>query len=144
MTRFGQAVARLGVAAALAMASGLSVHAADTVRVAKSSDNAWAFIILDVGAREEIFAKYGVDLDISGLAGDAKVQQALAASSIDFGLGSGPSMAFVAKGSMLETDGHFDPAVVEVIKDSFVEMGFLDHKPPDDQLFTTQFIPVKP
>jgi ABC-type nitrate/sulfonate/bicarbonate transport system substrate-binding protein len=33
------------------------------------------------------------------LGGDAKVQQAFAAGSIDFGLGSGPGMAFTAKGS---------------------------------------------
>jgi ABC-type nitrate/sulfonate/bicarbonate transport system substrate-binding protein len=46
--------------------------------------------------------------------------------------------------SMFEDDGHFDPAAVEVIKDSFVGMGILDHKPPNDQLFTTQFVPVKP
>ena len=46
--------------------------------------------------------------------------------------------------SMFEDDGHFDPAAVEVIKDSFVGMGILDHKPPNDQLFTTKFVPVKP
>ena len=46
--------------------------------------------------------------------------------------------------SMFEDDGHFDPAAVEVIKDSFVDMGILDHKPPNDELFTTQFLPVRP
>src|ERR1700761_3171231 len=33
------------------------------------------------------------------MAGDAKLQQALASDSVDFGLGSGPSMAFAVKGS---------------------------------------------
>jgi NitT/TauT family transport system substrate-binding protein len=46
--------------------------------------------------------------------------------------------------SMFEDDGHFDPAAVEVIKDSFVGMGILDHKPPNEELFTTKFVPVKP
>jgi hypothetical protein len=46
--------------------------------------------------------------------------------------------------SMLETDGHFDPEAVAVLKDSFVGMGILTEKPADDQLFTTKFLPVKP
>ena len=41
----------------------------------------------------------GSTWNISALGGDAKVQQALTAKSVDFGLGSGPSMAFVAKGA---------------------------------------------
>ncbi len=54
---------------------------------------------MDVGIKEGIFAKYGIEASIIVLAGDAKVQQALAADSIDFGLGGGPGMAFAAKGS---------------------------------------------
>jgi ABC-type nitrate/sulfonate/bicarbonate transport system substrate-binding protein len=324
MRRFGKVVSRLGLAAALVAAYGLSnAQAADKVTAAKSADVAWTFVVLDIGQQQGIFAKYGIDVEITALAGDAKVQQALAAQSIDFGLGSGPSMAFVAKGapvyavaafaaeprnisvvvgpnspiktvadlkgkslsvttagsltdwlahrigvqegwgpdgvktvalgafaaslaalktgqvdgmmaaieagygleekgegkilvgmekyapkfithvvyarkdmiaakpdvisrflkgffatiafekankektteiamqvlhqskavmdrtydyeiSMFEDDGHFDPAAVEVIKDSFVGMGILDHKPPNDELFTTKFVPVKP
>ena len=324
MDRLGRWFSRgtLVAAAALALQAG-AARAADHVVVAKSADVAWTFVVLDVGKREGIFAKYGIDPEITALGGDAKVQQALAAKSIDFGLGSGPSMAFVAKGapvyavaafaaeprniavviganspiktvadlkgkklsvttagsltdwlahqlavqegwgqdgvttvalggfsaslaalrtgqidgimaaieagygleekgegkvlvgmekyapkfithvvyarkdliadkpdlvsrflkgffatiafekankaktteiamdvlhqskavmdrtydyeiSMFEDDGRFDPAAVEVIKDSFVGMGILDHKPPNDQLFTTQFVPVKP
>jgi hypothetical protein len=33
---------------------------------------------------------------------------------------------------------------MDVLKESFVEMGILDAKPRDDQLLTTQFVPVKP
>jgi NitT/TauT family transport system substrate-binding protein len=323
MTRFGTVVSRLVMAAALVTASGLSAQAADKVHAAKSADVAWTFVVLDIGVQQGIFAKYGIDVEISALGGDAKVQQALTAKSIEFGLGSGPSMAFVAKGapvfavaafaaeprniavvigpnsaikgvpdlkgktlavttagsltdwlahrlavqegwgtdgvktlalggftpalaalktnqidgimaaieagygleergegkvllgmekyapkfithvvyarkdliqdnpdvvnrflkgffatiafekankektteiamqvlhqskavmdrtydyeiSMFENDGHFDPAAVDVIKESFVEMGILDHKPPNDELFTTKFVPVKP
>ena len=46
-----------------------------------------------------MFAKQGLDVDSADLGGDAKVQQALASGSIDIGLGSGPGLAFVAKGS---------------------------------------------
>jgi len=73
--------------------------AADKVRVGKAQGLAWTFIPADIGIEQGIFAKYGIDVDIVALAGDAKVQQALAAKSIDFGLGSGPGMAFAAKGS---------------------------------------------
>ncbi|HEY3920403.1 MAG TPA: ABC transporter substrate-binding protein [Stellaceae bacterium] len=324
MNRFGKWALSSAVAAVAVLALNLApAQALDHVVAAKSADVAWTFVVLDTGMREGIFAKYGIDVEITALGGDAKVQQALAAKSIDFGLGSGPSMAFVAKGapvfavaafaaeprnisvvvganspiktvadlkgkllavttagsltdwlahrlavqegwgkdgvktvalggftpslaalrtgqidgimaaieagygleergdgkvlvgmekyapkfithvvyarkdliadkpdlvnrflkgffatiafekankaktteiamdvlhqskavmdrtydyeiSMFEDDGHFDPAAVEVIKDSFVEMGILDHKPPNDELFTTQFVPVKP
>jgi NitT/TauT family transport system substrate-binding protein len=46
--------------------------------------------------------------------------------------------------SMLSTDGTFDPQAIEVLKDSYVEMGILESKPKDEQLFTTKFLPVKP
>lgn len=81
-----------------ALAAG-PASAADTVRVGKAASVAWTFTVLDVGKAEGIFAKYGIDLDISNAAGDAKVQQALASDGLDFGLGSGPSMAFTAKGA---------------------------------------------
>jgi len=45
--------------------------------------------------------------------------------------------------SMFIPDGRFDPAAVKVIKDSFVQMGFLPKKPPDSEIFTTEFVPVK-
>ncbi len=100
MARFGKIVSRLAMAAALVAAYGSSAaQAADKVPAAKSADVAWTFVVLDVGQQQGIFAKYGIDVDISALGGDAKVQQALAAKSVDFGLGSGPSMAFVAKGA---------------------------------------------
>ena len=41
-------------------------------------------------------------------------------------------------------DGTFDPKALTVLKESFVEMGMMDKAPPDDALFTTQFLPVKP
>jgi hypothetical protein len=44
----------------------------------------------------------------------------------------------------LSTDGIFDPKGVDVLRQSFVELGMLDAPPPDDQILTTRFVPVKP
>jgi NitT/TauT family transport system substrate-binding protein len=46
--------------------------------------------------------------------------------------------------SIFLDDGRIDPKAVDVIKDSFIDMGILDTKPSDDQLFTRQFVPVQP
>ncbi len=89
--------AALGVA--LAAVVTVKAFAADEVRVGKAQGFIWDFLPVDVGIAYKIFAKYGLDVKITVLAGDGTVQQALAAASIDFGLGSGPGMAFAAKGS---------------------------------------------
>jgi ABC-type nitrate/sulfonate/bicarbonate transport system substrate-binding protein len=73
--------------------------AADKIRVGKAQGSAWIFLPIDVGIAQGIFSRYGLDIEIFDLGGDAKVQQALSADSIDFGLGSGPAMAFLVKGS---------------------------------------------
>jgi NitT/TauT family transport system substrate-binding protein len=91
--------ALLAVLLAGALAAANPAHALDKVRAVKASSVAWTFTVLDVGMAEGIFQKYGIEVDISDAGGDAKVQQALASDSADFGLGSGPSMAFVAKGA---------------------------------------------
>jgi NitT/TauT family transport system substrate-binding protein len=54
------------------------------------------------------------------------------------------SRTYDAQVSMLLDDGRFDPAAIEVIKDSFIEMGQLTQRPTTDQLLTTRFVPVKP
>ncbi len=73
--------------------------AADKARAGKAVAQAWAFVPLDVGAAAGIWAKYGLDVDITAFQGDAKLQQGLASDSLDFGLGSGPAMAFSVKGA---------------------------------------------
>ncbi len=54
------------------------------------------------------------------------------------------SRTYDAQVSMLLDDGRFDPAALEVIKDSFIDMGQLTQRPSTDQLLTTRFVPVKP
>jgi ABC-type nitrate/sulfonate/bicarbonate transport system substrate-binding protein len=41
-------------------------------------------------------------------------------------------------------DGVFNPEGLDVLKDSFVELGMLPQKPRDDQILDKQFLPVKP
>jgi NitT/TauT family transport system substrate-binding protein len=53
----------------------------------------------DIGAQTGLFNKHGIDVTISSFGGDARVQQAMTADGIDIGLGSGPGLAFVVKGS---------------------------------------------
>src|SRR5215212_4806282 len=76
--------------------------AADTLRVGKAVAEAFSFVPPDVGMRQGIFQKNNVELELTAFAGDARMQQAAAADSIDILLGSGPAMAFIAKGSPIK------------------------------------------
>ena len=91
-------------AAALILAAGMigvsgNAQAADVLKVGKAVPVAFSFVPLDVGIKEGIFKKYGLDVQSIAFHGDAKLQQAMAAGGIDLALGSGPGMAFIAKGS---------------------------------------------
>ena len=66
------------------------------LRVGKSQADSFSFVPVDIGIEHGLFKKYGVDVEISGFAGDAKLQQAIAADAVDVGIGSGPALAFVA------------------------------------------------
>jgi NitT/TauT family transport system substrate-binding protein len=73
-------------------------NAAEKLRVGKAVPFAWTFTPLDVGMQMGIFARHGLEIESSAFGGDARMQQALTADSIDVGIGSGPGMAFMAKG----------------------------------------------
>src|SRR6476469_6963314 len=70
-------------------------HAAEKLRVGKAVAFAWTFTPLDIGIQTGIFAKHGLEIEASDATGDAKLQQALTADSLDVGIGSGPGMAFM-------------------------------------------------
>jgi NitT/TauT family transport system substrate-binding protein len=72
---------------------------ADTLRIGKAGRTAFSFVPTDVGVQTGIFKNNGLDIDVANFGGDAKVQQAMAADSIDIGLGSGSGLAFIVKGS---------------------------------------------
>ena len=69
-----------------------------TVRVGKAGGTAFSFVPVDVGQQVGIFKKHGLDLQISSFGGEAKLQQGMAADSIDVALSSGPGLAFIVKG----------------------------------------------
>ena len=72
--------------------------AADKLVVGKAAPGAFSFVPPDIGMQEGFFQKYGVELETVGLSGSAKLHQAMAAGSIDIGLGAGSDLIFPVKG----------------------------------------------
>ncbi len=100
--RYGFAVHAVIAAAAVTLWFAFAASpacAADKLRVGKGFPSLFQFTPLDVGIEEGIFKKYGLDVEATAFTGDAKLQQAFAAGAVDLGIGSGPGMAFIAKGS---------------------------------------------
>ncbi|MGO8924402.1 MAG: ABC transporter substrate-binding protein [Xanthobacteraceae bacterium] len=87
------------LAAALACAFAAAPAQAETLRVGKAVAEAFSFVPLDIGIRRGFFKENGLDIEETAFTGDAKMQQAMAADSLDIALGSGPAMAFIVKGS---------------------------------------------
>jgi ABC-type nitrate/sulfonate/bicarbonate transport system substrate-binding protein len=81
-----------------AVLAAVSAHA-ETLRVGKAGADAFSFVPADIGVKTGIFKKHNLDLTLSAFGGDPKIQQAMAADGIDIGLGSGPGLAFIVKGS---------------------------------------------
>lgn len=76
-----------------------SAAMADSLTIGKAVPFAWSFVPADVGLEAGIWKKHGFDdVKIIGFQGEAKLQQALFSKDIEFGLASGPGMAFDAKG----------------------------------------------
>jgi len=88
-----------GVLVALALLPGAPAHALDKVRLGKAVPNSFAFGAAEVGTEAKIFEKEGIEIEVTSFRGDAQLQQALAAGSLDVGLGSGPGLGFRAKGA---------------------------------------------
>jgi len=86
---------------ALAAAAAPS-RAVETLRVGKAVGVAFSFVPLDIGIRKGLFAQNGLEIESTTFAGDARMQQAMAADSIDIALGSGPAMAFIVKGAPIK------------------------------------------
>lgn len=73
--------------------------ALDALHTGKAEALGWTFLPVDVGIKEGLFTKEGLAVDVTSFGGDQKMQVAMASGSIDFGLGGGPALAFVVKGS---------------------------------------------
>jgi len=90
------------ILAAACAALAAPADAAETLRVGKAVPEAFSFVPLDIGMKQGIFARNGIEVESVAFAGDAKMQQAMAADSLDIALGSGPAMAFIVKGSPIK------------------------------------------
>ena len=95
MTAIHRAIA--GLAAALFLLA--PAQAAEKIRAGKAVAEAFSFTPIEIGIRTGIFAKNGLDVESIAFTGDARMQQAAAAGSIEILVGSGPAMAFIAKGA---------------------------------------------
>jgi ABC-type nitrate/sulfonate/bicarbonate transport system substrate-binding protein len=90
------------MALALAALFTSPASAAEKLSVGKAVPEAFSFVPLDVGMRKGFFAKQGLEIESIAFAGDARMQQAMASDSLDIALGSGPAMAFIAKGAPIK------------------------------------------
>ncbi len=80
--------------------SGAGPGGGPRARGAKSLGTLWkAFLPVDVGAAEHIFARYRIELEIVDMGNGNKLQQALASDSLDFGLAAGTDLVFPVKGA---------------------------------------------
>jgi NitT/TauT family transport system substrate-binding protein len=95
------------------------------LRVGKAQLSDFDFLAADIGVEAGIFKKHGLDVEISNFTGDARQVQALAAGSIDFAVGGGPAIAFIAKGTPMLAVGAIADApgtmMLVVLKDGPVK-----------------------
>jgi ABC-type nitrate/sulfonate/bicarbonate transport system substrate-binding protein len=96
--RFGWAVAAIAFGAVLALGV-IPGNAAEKLAVARSTASGFTFDPLNIGIEKGIYAKNGLDVQMSVLEGSAKLHQAMLAGAIDIGLGAGTDIAFLVKGS---------------------------------------------
>jgi ABC-type nitrate/sulfonate/bicarbonate transport system substrate-binding protein len=73
--------------------------AQEKLRVGKAVAESFAFIPLDVGLQHGIFKRHGLDIEITAFGGGARLQQAMAADSLDIGVSAGPELALLEKGA---------------------------------------------
>ncbi len=73
--------------------------AADKLRVGKAQAQPFTFAPLDIGIEEGIFKKHNLDIEATAFPGSANLQRGIAADAIDIAVGSGPELAFIAKGN---------------------------------------------
>ncbi len=79
-----------------------AVRAAETLRVGVAAPRVFSFALLEVGVRNGIFRRHGIEVETSVFGGGPKLVQAMAGDSIDIGLDTGPDMALIAKGAPMK------------------------------------------
>src|SRR3981189_996816 len=83
----------------LAMAVAPAAQAQTKVRGGQPQAGTFQFVPLQGGIETGIFRKPGIEVEVSSFGGGPRVQQAIAADSIDIGLGSGPGIGLAAQGA---------------------------------------------
>jgi len=96
--RWFWAACAMGAATLIAGATPSFAQKLKTVRFGKAVPTAFTFTPVDVGVKEGIWKKLGLNVEILSFHGDGQLQQALASNSVDFGIGSGPGMGYHSKG----------------------------------------------
>src|SRR5258707_6561596 len=91
--------ALIGLLAAIALWPAGAEFGHDKICLGKAVPSSFAFGAAEVGIEAKIFEQEGLEIEVTSFRGDAQLQQALAAGSIDVGLGSGPGLGFRAKGA---------------------------------------------
>src|SRR5262245_28523942 len=86
------------VAAVLAMAS-RDASAHEKLRVGKAVAGSFAFVPLDVGVRQGIFKRHGLDIEITAFGCGAQLQTAMGADCLDIGVSAGPELALLERGA---------------------------------------------
>jgi NitT/TauT family transport system substrate-binding protein len=76
-----------------------AARAVTIVRVGQPQSGTFQFVPLQVGLEAGIFQQHGLDVQVTDFGGGPRVQQALAADSIDIAIGSGPELALEVKGA---------------------------------------------
>jgi NitT/TauT family transport system substrate-binding protein len=84
---------------AIALGSVSAASADDHIRVAEDAPASGFFAGLYLGIDKGIFKKYQLDVEPVDIFGPAKSQEAMGAGAIDFELGSGSELVYIAKGT---------------------------------------------
>jgi ABC-type nitrate/sulfonate/bicarbonate transport system substrate-binding protein len=78
---------------------GTAASAAGTLTIGKADANASPILPVNVAEQLGLYKKHGLDVKIVDFTGGSKMSQAVAAGSVDIGVGAGTEMAFIAKGA---------------------------------------------
>jgi len=73
-------------------------HAADKLRVGVPNGTAFMFAMIDVGIASGIFEKHGIEVEKIAFEGGGKLEQAMAAGSVDIAATGSTDLLFTAKG----------------------------------------------
>jgi NitT/TauT family transport system substrate-binding protein len=94
-----RAVLSIALLLGIVLARATSASAADLLRVGNPAADDFHFSMANVGTAAGIFKKYDIELEITSLAGGAKLHAAMIAGSLDVALGAGTDIGLIAKGA---------------------------------------------